>query len=91
MCNCDPETNLIRIASQQDIKKLLQIENKALSVVGMASGQLVSVDIEVPAPFKLGNQCFNEKFLALKPANFLICGDLFFKKHNIQICQKTTC
>ena len=40
----------------------------------MASGQLVSDVAEVSVPFNLGNQCFNEKFLLLKSANFLILG-----------------
>ena len=86
--NVVPKQTFHELRQNRDIKKFHQIENKTLSTVKMASGQLVSVDTEVSVPFKLGNQCFFEKFLVLKSAHFLILGNPFFKKHNIQICPK---
>ena len=86
--NVIPKQTFHELRQNRDIEKLLHIENTTLSTVKMASGQLVSVDTEVSVPFKLGNQCFNEKFLVLKSANSLILCNPFFKKHNIQICPK---
>ena len=83
-----PKRTFHELRQNRDIEKLLHIENTTLSTVKMASGQLVSTDTEVSVPFRLGNQCFNEKFLVLKSANSLILGNPFFKKHNIQICPK---
>ena len=86
--NVIPKQTFYELRQNRDIEKLLHIENTTFSTVKMASRQLVSVDTEVSVPFKLGNQCFNEKFLVLKSANSLILGNPFFKKHNIQIFPK---
>ena len=76
------------LRQKRGIEKLLQIRKTTISTVKMASSQLVSVDTEVSVPFRLENQCYNEKLLVPKSANNLIHGKPFFKKHNIQICPK---
>ena len=77
-----------KLRQNKDIEKILHIKCTTLSTVKMASGQIVSLDAEVSLPSKLGNQCFNEKFLVLKSANSMILRSLLFKKHNIQLCPK---
>ena len=71
------------LRQKRGIEKLLQIGKTTISTVKMASSQLVSVDAAVSVPFRLENQCYNEKLLVPKSANNLIRGKPFFKKHNI--------
>ena len=82
----NPLTNCVKTETSKEVSDREYISR--YNTVKMGNGQLVSVDTEVSVPFELGNQSFNEKFHVLKYANSLFRGNLFFKKHNIQICIK---